>query len=280
MKIISFDVGIKNLAFAYLNSEENGEKISIIKWGILDLSCPENYKCCIDNCNNKVLYLKNTEKTQNDDCKKYYCKKHSKDLKIKVIPVELKERNIKNKKIDYLKQINDKYKISEKFTIKKDFLSNLNHFVSINYLLDIPKENANNIDLIQLGIRLKKQMNEEFLKEISIGKTTLDIEKVYIENQISPIANRMKTLQGMLSQYFIMNDVNNIKFCSSINKLKDVTTKKLNYKERKQLGIDTTLNILKTNIINGVDYVNYFNINKKKDDLADSLLQALFYLKN
>ena len=30
------------------------------------------------------------------------------------------------------------------------------------------------------------------------------ITHVFIENQISPIANRMKTIQGMLAQYFIM----------------------------------------------------------------------------
>ena len=30
------------------------------------------------------------------------------------------------------------------------------------------------------------------------------IEIVLIENQISPIANRMKTIQGMIMQYFIM----------------------------------------------------------------------------
>ena len=49
-----------------------------------------------------------------------------------------------------------------------------------------------------------------------------DIDRVIIENQISPIANRMKTVQGMLSQYFLMsNDKLDIEFISSINKLKD-----------------------------------------------------------
>jgi hypothetical protein len=48
-----------------------------------------------------------------------------------------------------------------------------------------------------------------------------DITHVVIENQISPIANRMKTIQGMLAQYFIMNNTDiHIEFVSSANKLK------------------------------------------------------------
>lgn len=276
MKIISFDVGIKNLAYIYLDNDGDKKEINILKWGIIDLSCPENYKCCFENCKIKANYYFNdiTCNTMN-----YYCKKHTKNNKLKLLPNELKERNVKNKKVNELKVLNDKYKICENFTIKKEFMTKLDEYVNNNFLIEIPKENANNIDLIQLGIRMKHRMNEEFLSKTD-SKDSLNIEKVYIENQISPIANRMKTLQGMLSQYFIMNNVEDIVFCSSINKLKEISTKKLNYKERKQLGITTTNDVLKTKINNGNEYIDYFNNNKKKDDLADCLLQALFYIKN
>jgi hypothetical protein len=50
-----------------------------------------------------------------------------------------------------------------------------------------------------------------------------------------PIANRMKTLQGMIAQYFIMNNVINIEFISACNKLKDFNTNKnTTYSERKK----------------------------------------------
>jgi len=129
--------------------------------------------------------------------------------------------------------------------------------------------------LISLGIRLNNLCNLEF--EIN---NKIDVDIVYIENQISPIANRMKTLQGMLAQYFIMKNITNIYFCSSINKLKTISTKKLDYKERKKLSVESTLGILNNDIDNGVAYVEHFNKHKKKDDLADSLLQALYYIKN
>lgn len=261
MKILSFDVGIKNLAYCYLEIKENC--IKILKWDIIDLSTSKKYSCNNLNCNNKVIYFKDNI---------YYCNKHIKDKENKKIPNELIIK--KNKKINELKELNDKYKIVDKFTNKKKFLYELEIF-NKQFFNKMQKENANNINLIDLGIRLKELCNKEF--EIN---NKIDVDIVYIENQISPIANRMKTLQGMLSQYFIMKNINNIYFCSSINKLKNITTKKLNYKERKRISIESTINILNNEIINGKDYVSYFNSNNKKDDLSDSLLQGLYYIKN
>ena len=59
----------------------------------------------------------------------------------------------------------------------------------------------------------------EVLDRVDPQKT---ITHIIIENQISPIANRMKTVQGMLAQYFIMKygATCHIEFISSVNKLK------------------------------------------------------------
>ena len=48
------------------------------------------------------------------------------------------------------------------------------------------------------------------------------IDTVVIENQISPIANRMKTVQGMITQYFLMRGVDKrqIIYFSAVQKLK------------------------------------------------------------
>ena len=107
-----------------------------------------------------------------------------------------------------------------------------------------------------------------------------EIDYVIIENQISPIANRMKTIQGMIAQYFIMSNiiVNHIEFVSSINKLKDLDIKeKITYNERKKLGIAKCLDIISLdNRFN--DKLEYFKTHKKKDDLSDAFLQGLWYL--
>ena len=61
--------------------------------------------------------------------------------------------------------------------------------------IDKSKEKATTIDLITIGKNIKKEFDKIDLSKIDI---------VIIENQISPIASRMKTIQGMLAQYFIM----------------------------------------------------------------------------
>ena len=95
----------------------------------------------------------------------------------------------------------------------------------------------------------------------------------------------MKTLQGMIAQYFIMKDESIIiDFVSASNKLKlcieDETEKVeingLTYNQRKKLGVTRCEKIVKDNYI---EWYQFFTNNKKKDDLADCLLQGLDYIK-
>ena len=55
--------------------------------------------------------------------------------------------------------------------------------------------------MLQVNWLRFKILNELFK---TIDLSTIDI--ILLENQISPIANRMKTLQGMIAQYFIINN--------------------------------------------------------------------------
>jgi len=59
----------------------------------------------------------------------------------------------------------------------------------------IETKSANSMNLVSIGIALKEEL-ENYI-------TDDDIDHVIIENQISPIANRMKSIQGMITQYFI-----------------------------------------------------------------------------
>ena len=119
-----------------------------------------------------------------------------------------------------------------------------------------------------------------------------ELDWVVIENQISPIANRMKTIQGMLAQYFIMNNPDtDISFISSSNKLKQFSFHKIekrepnqteeitnkNYKENKKNGVYYSLKLLEQND-NLNEWIETLNT-KKKDDLADSFLQGIWALR-
>ena len=102
----------------------------------------------------------------------------------------------------------------------------------------------------------------------------------------------MKTIQGMISQYFIMKN-NNIKieFISASNKLKDFTpipipiletteTKcKLDYKQRKQLGVKTTLHFVDSDE-RFSEWSSFLHKHNKKDDLSDCFLQGMWFIKH
>merc|ERR1711998_576824 len=103
----------------------------------------------------------------------------------------------------------------EKEKNKNEIIKAIQDYVS-NTCFDVIEDvNANNVKLIDLGINLKNECNNLFE---TVDLQSIDI--ILLENQISPIANRMKTIQGMLAQYFIDNGNYNIEFISSANKLK------------------------------------------------------------
>ena len=111
----------------------------------------------------------------------------------------------------------------------------------------------------------------------------LTINTIIIENQIGPIANKMKTIQGMLSQYFIMKNNNiEIEFISALNKLKDYLPKdnkeKMDYKQRKKLGVQTCLEMVNTDF-RFKEWETFFVKHNKKDDLSDCFLQGMWYIK-
>jgi hypothetical protein len=98
----------------------------------------------------------------------------------------------------------------------------------------------------------------------------------------------MKTIQGMIAQYFIMKNNNiQIDFVNASNKLKTTSsqdtaknseTKKLKYSDRKKLGIQQCLEFLST--YNFQQWEEFFKSHSKKDDLADSFLQAIWFINN
>ena len=73
MKILSIDVGIKNLAFCLFEKSNEYEHFNITKWDIINLSESESLTCCFTDkngvCNKPAKFKKD------NNC---YCIKHSK----------------------------------------------------------------------------------------------------------------------------------------------------------------------------------------------------------
>lgn len=272
MKILSIDVGIKNLAFCLFFKSENCDHFIIKKWDIINISVQESFKCVFLDKNN-VICDKSAKFKKNGDC---FCLKHSKKQTYQIPTTELKSSFINKQKIQKLYEIANKYNITYETPIKKTGLVSLiNEYINNTCFQEIKSEKASDIDLVDIGANIMYKFDKLF-KEEEI------IEHVIIENQISPIANRMKTIQGMLVQYFIMSDikVNNIEFISAANKLKDCDVKaKTTYSDRKKLGISRCLEMLHSEYYFN-NMVEYFNKHKKQDDLSDSFLQGIWFIKN
>jgi|LauGreDrversion4_1035100.scaffolds.fasta_scaffold01302_10 hypothetical protein len=149
---------------------------------------------------------------------------------------------------------------------------------------------ANDADLIDVGRQLCLQLDAAHLP------TT--VHHVIIENQISPLAARMRTLQGMLTQYFIVRHPEaRIHYISSSNKLKDfvlppppppaargATTASTasaaeRYRQHKADSIVHCARMLAANPSLGYSPV-FLTSHAKKDDLADCWLQAMWFLKH
>jgi hypothetical protein len=278
MKFISIDVGIKNLSFCLFEKKSDKDYYDILKWDNIDLTEEIDHKCCneikkdktdLQLCDKPAKFIKNS---------KCYCLKHAKKMDFLLPVSEFKLTYLNKQKITSLFNIADKYKISyDKPCKKQDLIHLILEFSNTNCFDIIQHQVCNKIGLVTIGKNIQHKFDHLFLDHL------LSIDTVIIENQIGPLANKMKTIQGMLSQYFIMkNNHINIDFISSSNKLKEFIKEKnakLDYKERKKLGIQVCNDIInKENQYN--IWIDMFNKHKKKDDLSDCFLQGYWYINN
>jgi len=266
MKILSIDVGIKNLAFCLMEKETSHFKI--LKWDTVDIADEHSLTCQVKDkntvCNKPAKFEKES---------KYFCLKHSKKQCYLIPTADLKYSFLQKQKIQNLYDIADKYNIAYQKPIKKtDLLSLIHEYINKTCFDPIVTTNASKVDLITVGYNIKTKLNDLF--------HAINIDIVIIENQISPIANRMKTIQGMIAQYFIMrsSQPQKIEFISACNKLKEFTNDSQDsYSERKKLGVSKTADLIQEN---HPEWYTLFSKSKKKDDLADSFLQGWWFIKN
>ena len=200
-------------------------------------------------------------------------------------------QNIKSRKADLIQEI--------KSTLSRDYLEPYNESKYMKYIqgtdaaASAPKPKnpnyiyAHDLDLITYGRNVMKHL-DSILYSASASASAIDM--MIIENQISTLASRMKTLQGMITQYFIMKHCPQIEFISASCKLKLFTDTQLThdnemcidastYADRKKSGIAVCRSLGEISRKHQSEFVKWmpcFENNKKKDDLADCFLQGLW----
>lgn len=304
MRVISFDVGIKNMAYCIFDCT-NGQ-FMISNWDVLNLMDAQeaDHICgCINTPKTKKLLPKPcTKKAKYSKNDKYYCDKHAKSCSQYMVPTkEMLPPSLKKMKVGDLIALGNKHLAlidvaNPEKMLKRDVLDKLTTYFAKNCyepIITKKAKSASETDLIEIGRNMKTRLDE--VDRID------EITNVAIENQISPIANRMKTIQGMLAQYFIMTNENaQIGFISSANKLKQfdkLKTDKSNkvdklttdtkepsrnvnpeYKTHKKDSVHYCLELLTANP--ELSTWKSAMDTRKKDDLADAFLQGIWYLRN
>lgn len=289
MKLLSIDVGIKNLAYCLL---DNGE---IVLWDVINLCGP--LQSC-GQCYKEAKYILAASSAT-------FCTSHAKKSAYLFPTANLSLKKIKKMKMADLHQVAADQQLELPPNVKKEeLLKTVLSFMEQKMLLPISHIAANDLDLVKLGIAMRKAFDHD----LKLHLATLNC--IIIENQISPIANRMKTLQGMIAQYFIMHEKTDIKFISAANKLRGTSPPDplsgaapsndtigpapplqgemmaqlggqgaapppLSYADRKKAGIQLTLQHLQQPQY--FQWLPHFKQHKKKDDLADAFLQGKWY---
>ena len=332
MKIISFDIGIKNMAYCIFDLSSTVLPFEIADWKVANLISDEEpqpqYMCTCNStkkpkkgqtikpCGKKAKYrtppvqVQAVAEAQAQAQAQavaeaqaqaqaqavavaeaqYLCDKHAKSQeKYRVPESKFSEKVLKANKLDDLIAKWGEIIPSETVRPKKraDIITFMTDYLKPRTLCSLVNKKeklAKDIDLVTIGKSIRNIFDV-------VIKEHRDIGLVLIENQISPIANRMKTIQGLLAQYFIMRYDNiDIRMISSANKLKwfnkegpnkeesnKEKTESQKYKEHKKDGVVYCKQLFEKYKIDG-KWLAALDT-KKKDDLADCFLQGTWFLQ-
>jgi hypothetical protein len=294
-KILSWDVGMINLAYCLLEKENN--KFKINKWGIINLS--ENDKFCKFITNKKKecgktakfqIRHKNDEKFTKHICDTYYtCLTHQDKFNPIFIENDDDEQICKecsNIATEIIKDCDIGWCEKHLEKQKKIYLKNI---VKKKVVGTSSKEQP----IQNTALKLYKILDEmpEFLQ----------VDKILIENQPALKNPPIKTIGTLLYSYFIMKGlkdknitkslITEVKFISPSNKLKInklETDKNLNPEKQKKINkeknnfyrITKNLGITYCKALINDDDLKLLNSYKKKDDLCDAFLQGFQYFFN
>jgi hypothetical protein len=299
--VLSFDVGIVNLAYCIIKKKE--DKFEILKWDLINIDenkitcnhinrnkdlCGQNAKYAYDNLNLCSSHYKSFMKT--------FDKEFLKNFPHEKIENKEEKSNCCEKRCKLSADFNhnnNNYCNKHFEKIKKEYITN-------NTPKKLKNQNSNHKSINNLS-------NILFNKLDNLKEDFLNVDEVLIENQPSLINPTMKTISALLYSYFTLRGIIDknitkskiaaVHFISPQNKLKinkENTEKTLSKAKNKEIKEDCNEKTLKRQeylvtkdlgkkyckkLIEKEDnYIKILDSHKKNDDLCDSFLQGFYYL--
>jgi hypothetical protein len=254
MKLISFDVGLRNLAYCVLEGTSRSD-VKIVDWNIIDVLGEQAgvgaARC--HKCTAAARYEHASEGT-------FACSKHAprkqkpltKAALNKKSPVELQEEILR-------------LGLRTEAKKKPDLVSLLyNHARQNTWKKCVASSTTGSV----------MDMSPAILKSLDARLSSWKgADAVCIENQPE---RRMYAVQAMLQMYFTMRGIKS-EGVSATHKLSNIVTVDdvvHTYKGRKKTGITHAYALVPA------ENQEHFKKHPKKDDLADSFLQGLWFLEH
>lgn len=299
MRFIAWDVGIKNLAYNLLEYNPIDKTSKIVTWGVINLVESEanpyvtHFICCGKNkgdksCTQKVKYL-------TSDKSKGYCERHLKDLDKTIVTTKIPKKPICEHSVTTKKKGEEA--ITKPCGKYGYMICKQNPYLGVcqmhckmvsdpsNYYVDFKKSSkVKQYNLTELGSTLYQELDK-------IKGVILPVKHVIIENQPVLKNPTMKSVQMLLFSWFIMNGiipktVEKIALFNAGRKLesfegdKKIASDKVDhiksdYKKTKNSSIIFCKELIKSD----TKWLAFLDSHTKKDDLADSYMMNLTYIK-
>jgi len=282
MKIASWDIGIKNLAYCIIeNTDISTNPYIIHKLDIINII--EDNKCSWCDCSCNII--KTTCSYLGE--KKLFCKHHKSYHNVLFSKWENIKQSISEcNKTDICSicQKNAKFTLNNVFYCTAHKTKILKKWDNDIELKKFNSAKIKNTSVIDLKLNLVNKLDN--IKEL------LDVDEVCIENQPAFKNPRMKAISDTLYTWFVIRGmvdkktIKKINFISPSNKLKiedkedeineEIENSTNKYKTTKKLSIQHCKEILKYN----QDYIKMIETFPKQDDCCDTIMMAIYYFKN
>jgi len=254
MKLISFDVGLRNLAYCVLEGTSRAD-VKIVDWNIIDVLGEQAgvgaARC--HKCTAAARYEHASEGT-------FACSKHTPKKKEPVTKASLSKKS----PIELIGEI-EKWGLRTDSTKKAELVKLLyNHARQNTWKKCVASSTTGSV----------MDMSPAILKSLDARMSSWQgADAVCIENQPE---RRMYAVQAMLQMYFTMRGIKS-EGVSATHKLSNIVTiddSVTSYKGRKKTGITHAYALVPA------ENQEHFKKHPKKDDLADSFLQGLWVLEH